>query len=299
MIVAGSLKAGDCPVPDAGGPSITRADGHPVANAGDPSTMTWDNRSTPEGDVHPMSRVEASLDLLRPEGPVPPSEAPFGLDAAALESALADGPEPYDPLEEPALEKKSPALAAIYSLLLPGMGELYAGGFSSGKYFLMAEGALWLTYGAFTLHGSSQQDDARAYALSRAGIDPAGKDDQFYVDIGNFMTTEDFNEKQLRDRQPELLYSRAEGEGWTWESDPARQAYKDERLSSEHTYNNRKFIVAAILVNHIASAINAARVAVAHNSALDRALGELSFGASVLGGIHQPHGLLLTVRRGI
>jgi hypothetical protein len=36
--------------------------------------------------------------------------------------------------------KKSAGLAALYSLVLPGMGELYAEGFSSGKYFLLAEG---------------------------------------------------------------------------------------------------------------------------------------------------------------
>jgi hypothetical protein len=244
-----------------------------------------------------LTRAEASLDLIRPATTLTAAEVP-GVTGAV------DGEAPfevllYDPLDEPALEKKSPALAAIYSLLLPGMGELYAGGFSSGKWFLMAEGALWLTYGAFTVHGNSQQDDARTYAVSRAGIDPAGKDDQFYVDIGNFLSTEEYNEKQLRDRQPELLYSRAKGEGWTWESDATRGAYKDERLSSEQTYNNRKFIVAAIVVNHIASAINAARSAVAHNSAIDRALGELRIDAGVLGGFYQPHGILVTVRRGI
>lgn len=247
----------------------------------------------------PMSRAEVSLDLLRSAAAVEPVDAPFHPEAAAFHGVLTSEAAPYDPLEEPAQDRKSTALAAIYSLLLPGMGELYAGGFSSGKYFLMAEGALWLTYGAFTVHGNSQQDDARTYAISRAGIDPSGKDDQFYVDIGNFLTTEEYNDKQLRDRQPDILYSRAEGEGWTWESDAARGAYKDERLSSETTYNNRKFVVAAIVVNHIASAINAARAAIRHNSALDQALGELTFDASVLGGVYQPHGLLVTVRRGI
>ena len=228
-----------------------------------------------------MTRAEVSLDLMRSVE-----------DAAPGTSAL-------DELTETSDDRKSPALAAVYSLLLPGMGELYAGGFSSGKYFLMAEGALWITYGAFSVHGSNQQDDARTYAVSRAGISPDGKDDQFYVDIGNFLTTEEYNDKQLRDREPELLYSRAEGEGWTWESDAARQAYKDERISSEQTYNNRKFVAAAIIINHVASAVNAARAAVAHNSALDKALGDLTFGASVMGGVHQPHGLLITVRRGI
>jgi len=254
----------------------------------------------------PMRRAEASLDLMRSAfrtdfeaASLDPEASSIDAQAAAFNAALNADFAEYDQLTDLSQEKKSPALAAIYSLLLPGMGELYAGGFSSGKYFLIAEGALWLTYGAFSVQGSNQQDDARTYAVSRAGILPDGRDDQFYVDIGNFLTTEEYNDKQLRDRQPELLYSRAEGEGWTWESDAARAAYKEERLSSERTYNNQKFIVAAIVVNHIASAINAARSAVSHNSALDKALGELYFDATVLGSVHQPHGLLLTVRRGI
>ena len=39
-------------------------------------------------------------------------------------------------------EKKAVGLAVVYSLVLPGMGELYADGFSSGKYFLIAEGVV-------------------------------------------------------------------------------------------------------------------------------------------------------------
>jgi hypothetical protein len=37
-------------------------------------------------------------------------------------------------------QRKSPALAILYSILLPGMGELYAGDYSSGKYFTIADG---------------------------------------------------------------------------------------------------------------------------------------------------------------
>jgi len=45
--------------------------------------------------------------------------------------------------------KKSVVLAVVASLILPGMGELYAGSFESGKYNLIAEGGLWLTYSGF------------------------------------------------------------------------------------------------------------------------------------------------------
>ena len=91
------------------------------------------------------------------------------------------------PQDAPAAEKKSVGLAAFYSLLIPGMGELYTGAFgSSGKYFLAAEGVLWLTWGAFDVYGNSLRNDSRAYAVSHAGADVTGKNDQFFVDLGNF-----------------------------------------------------------------------------------------------------------------
>ncbi len=196
-------------------------------------------------------------------------------------------------------EKKPVGLAAIYSLLLPGMGELYADGFGSGKYFLIAEGALWLTYAAFDVYGSSLQDDARAFAVSHAGVDRSGKDDQYYVDIGNFLEINQYNEKQLRDREPERLYDPNAGFAWRWESDAARAAYREQRISSENMFNNRRFVVGAILINHIASAINAARSAISHNKNVESGQAELSFKAEVMGGFSNPHGILITITKGL
>ena len=41
---------------------------------------------------------------------------------------------------------------------------------------------------------------------AHAGVDATGKNDDFFVNIGNFMTVEEYNEKRLRDREPEKLY---------------------------------------------------------------------------------------------
>ncbi len=180
--------------------------------------------------------------------------------------------------------RKSVGLAAIYSLLLPGMGELYAGGFSSGRYFLAAEGAFWITYAAFEIRGNELRDDARSFAVVHAGVQPAGKDDQFFVDVGNFANTAEFNDKVLRDRNIDRVYNPAAGYGWQWDSEASRMAFKDQRIVSENAYNNRKFVVAAILINHVASAINAARIAVAHNNALVQLLDGVDLHAEVIGG---------------
>jgi hypothetical protein len=192
--------------------------------------------------------------------------------------------------------KKSVGLAAVYSLLLPGMGELYAGGFASGKYFLLAEGILWLTYAAVDIHAGSMREDARVYSVVHAGVDRSGKDDQFFVNVGNFATVDDYNDKKLRDREPDLVYNPANGYNWRWDSEASRLTFRDQRVASEDMFNNRKFVGAALLVNHVASAINAARAAIAKNSALDQALGDLRFETRILGGWEG--GVMLTVSRG-
>ena len=194
-------------------------------------------------------------------------------------------------------EKKSVGLAAIYSLLVPGMGELYAGNFDAGKYFLMGEGLLWLTYTTFEVYGNSLRDDSRSFAVSRGGVNPSIDDDQFYIDIGNYSDVGAYNEAQLRERNPDKLYDPAAGYAWRWESDAARLAYRDQRIDSENMYNNRRFVVGAILINHLASAIHAARGAILHNKSVGEQSGEIRFKAGVLGGLTHPHGIVVTVSR--
>lgn len=225
------------------------------------------------GEPESLTRYQARLDLL--------SAAP-----------AAPAPDQITPV--PA--KKSVGLAVLYSLLLPGMGELYADGFSSGKYFLIAEGTLWLGYAAVEIHANDLRDGARAYAAARAGVDVTGKNDDFYVNIGNFLTVEEYNEKRLRDREPDKLYDPLTGYGWRWDADASRLAYKDQRIASENMYNNRKFIGAAILVNHLVSAINAARTAIAYNRAREEdVLGSLQLSSRMFTDAAGAHGVVVTL----
>ena len=214
------------------------------------------------------------------------------LDLLSVSPAMS----PQAPLNS-TTSRKSVGLAALYSLAVPGMGELYAESFSSGRYFLAAEGLLWLTYAVFDVHATGLQNDARAFAAAHAGVNPAGKSDQFYVDMGNFLTVSDYNAKKMRDRSPDLLYDPAAGYNWTWDTDQNRGMFRDQRITSENVFNNRKFVLAAVLVNHVASAINAARAAIAHNKEADASLGDLRLEASVMGGWLHPHGILFTLSR--
>jgi hypothetical protein len=209
-------------------------------------------------------------------------------DASANEDPLLQSSTP---------RKKTTGLAAIYSLLLPGMGELYAEGFESGKYFLIAEGALWLTYASFEIYGNQIADDARAYAQAHAGINLVRKDEQYFVDIGNFRNITEFNQKQLRDYEFSRVYSNTALYHWEWDTEASRALYRDQRVASDNMLNNRKFVIAAIVINHIGSAINAVRSAINYNKSLDEQLGSLSMHAEVLGGLVHAHGIKVTLTK--
>lgn len=176
--------------------------------------------------------------------------------------------ETIDDLMAGSKEKKSVFLAIVSSLVIPGLGELYAGSFqTSGKYNMMAEGGLWLTYAGFRLHGNWLRQDARLLAVGHAGTDFSGKDDQFDVNIGNFTSMDEYNQTKLRNREYDLVYSDSRY-NWQWDSDVNRARFKDLRLSSDKAYNNAKFVIAAVVINRVISAFSAGRAAAAYNRSI-------------------------------
>lgn len=165
--------------------------------------------------------------------------------------------------------KKSVPLAVALSLLLPGMGELYAGDYSRGKYLTSAEGFLWLTYTSVHLYGTWLKNDARLFASRNAGVKLAGQDDKYFVDIGNYADIYWYNERKLQDRQDDKLYDPASTYFWQWNNEASRQKYRNIRIKSDEVFNSRQFIVGAILANHIVSAINAGMLASKINKEAD------------------------------
>ncbi|HTP80316.1 MAG TPA: hypothetical protein VMM57_07930 [Bacteroidota bacterium] len=164
-------------------------------------------------------------------------------------------------------DRKSVTLAVVYSLLLPGMGEWYAGNFESGKYSLIADAALWGTFAAFRIDGGWIRSDDHAFAMEHSGASFAGKGDQFDVDIGNYLSTAAYNESKLQQRQFDQLYLDP-SYAWSWDSDADRQKFKDTRIRSDAIYQSAKFSIAALAVNRLLSAFAAGRAAAAFNRSL-------------------------------
>lgn len=204
--------------------------------------------------------------------------------------------EPTDVSDPGAREKKTIALAALYSLLLPGMGEIYAGDDGSGKYFTIAEGALWITLGSVHWYATWLQNDARAFAGQHASVVTENKTDQYFVDIGNFSNTYTYNQGVLRAREYFKTYDPNSNFAWNWDSDASRAQFRDMRIAGDEMFNNTKFIAAAIGLNHLISAVNAGRIALAYNKMIDQAA-LIDVHAGVMGTLLHPHGVVITLTK--
>ncbi len=169
-------------------------------------------------------------------------------------------------------QKKKTGLAIIYSLLLPGMGELYAGNYSSGKYFTIADGVLWGTLIGVSAYANNQEENYRAFAETYGGVDLEGKDSKYFADIGNYLDIYQYNRRQELDRNFEEIYNLPE-DYWNWHIQATRSEYRTMWKSSESANNSTRFIIGALILNRIASMINAIRLVNAHNNNLKKDLG--------------------------
>ena len=174
--------------------------------------------------------------------------------------------------------KKSAGLGILYSLLLPGMGELYADGYSSGKYFTIADGVLWGTFIGMNVYANWQEENYKSYAASNAGVNNEGKDVAYYATISGYLNIDDFNNEKALERNFNEMYNE-EIYFWKWETTDERKTFRSLWTSSEQTTNDIRFVVGALILNRVASAINAARLVAAYNKSIEEE--EMSWNVSV------------------
>lgn len=192
-----------------------------------------------------------------------------------LNSGLQLQPEIF--LDQPG-EKKT-GLAILYSLLLPGMGELYAGDYSFGQYLTIADGILWGVLFGFDIYGTRMESNYKNFAETKGGANIEGKNEKYYADLGNYLDIEQYNRRQELDRNFAGVYD--DSYYWKWDSQEERREYRRMWKSSENAYNNIRFAAGALILNRIVSAINAVRLTVKHNRNLEQQTSwNISFGVN-------------------
>jgi hypothetical protein len=161
-------------------------------------------------------------------------------------------------------EKKSPALAILYSALLPGMGELYAGNYSLGQYLTITEAVLWGTYIGIEKYGDWKKESYQSYAKSAGGVDLTNKNEEYFAKIADYRDIVQYNEEMSAQRNFKAMYN-SESHYWNWATTSERRTYRSMWVSSQVSYNNLRFVVGGMILNRIASIINAVRLVTAYN----------------------------------
>ena len=162
-------------------------------------------------------------------------------------------------------QKKNAGLAVIYSFLLPGMGELYAESYSSGKYFTFADAALWGVYFGMNYYANNKKDDYQAYASSNGSVNNSGKDDEYYAAIGVFSSIEVYNNIKALERNFDKMYDPGKYY-WKWGTNEERKTYRNLWTASESAFNNLRFVAGALILNRVVSVINAIRLVSKYNN---------------------------------
>ena len=178
----------------------------------------------------------------------------------------------------PTYEKKSTGLAVLYSLILPGMGELYGGDYSTGQYFTIADGVIWSFFAGFSIYGNDKKSDYRSFAQASGGVNLNGKNDTYFANIGLYQSVSEYNTAQELNRDFTSTYN-VETDYWNWGSTSTRKEYRGLWSSSENAFNNVRFAVGALVLNRIVSAIFAVRAVNRYNKQLSNDVSwRLNFG---------------------
>ncbi|MDE2997509.1 MAG: hypothetical protein OXU79_00350 [Gemmatimonadota bacterium] len=157
---------------------------------------------------------------------------------------------------------KSPAGAAALSLVLPGLGEFYAGGRRSARFFLVTEGILWSGMATFRFLESYRVDAYHAHAAAHAGIRLKNMPESFIKEVGDF---ESIYERNRRERflagEHADLRTETDDRIWEWDTEASRIEFLELRSKATSAEQKAFLFIGGLIFNRFASALNAASIA--------------------------------------
>ena len=162
--------------------------------------------------------------------------------------------------------------AMLYSLIAPGMGEMYTQNYSKGAMFLAAETAIIFSYFRMQSERDWAINSYKQYAFSIVGV-PKDMDDTYYQLIQNYISSEEYNDDIIRDARNYFLIYLTDPEGyeayleaylipeensWHWGNNEQWSEYIKLRLKKQDYEIYSNFAFAAAILNRIISVIDSA-----------------------------------------
>ncbi len=163
--------------------------------------------------------------------------------------------------------------ALLFSLLLPGAGELSLGARGRAAGFFVAEGLIWTHYVWFQAAGRLRRDDYIEQAQLNAGVGVDSGEDTYWKIVGQYERSsgsglgsyEEDVRREARDLHPDdpaaqdayVLQKLPSGDqAWAWNSPELQKAYRGTRASSNRAFDRAKYSFAAAILNRLVSAVD-------------------------------------------
>ena len=145
----------------------------------------------------------------------------------------------------------------IKSFLVPGWGQNELGYKSRSKKYIYVEVGILLSLYTSSKYSNEIKRNYIAYAAKHAGIVTTGKDREYWVDIGNFNTLNDYNSEHLRNREVGELYPQTQKWNWNWDTSKNRKYFESRRIQSDKMKLFSTFAIGGLFLNHFVSSIDA------------------------------------------
>lgn len=166
---------------------------------------------------------------------------------------------------------RSRNLKAIgYSILLPGLAQYKMGRKTRGLAFMTAEVAVWAAFANFRVRGEIRKDSYIELAELQGDVQNANeRDDDFYRQIGSWLSSDDYDELVQRDARAlfgDDLAAREEyfdanrtpaDDRWEWGTITALLRYREKRSDSQRAFKRSRDMMGIAVVNRLVSMIDA------------------------------------------
>ncbi len=177
----------------------------------------------------------------------------------AFEAAL-DQPAPTS---APLVQSSPPNVykAALFSALIPGWGQAYAGRNTRALVFGTIEAGIWISYATFKVQENTRADRAIEYAVATAGASQGGSDD-YYSAMALFMRADgpgqwnEFVRRRERDTGEVVGVEYTGDDVWAWPTLDHFTRYRDLRAGSLEAGERATNMLAVAIVNRIASVVD-------------------------------------------
>ncbi len=166
------------------------------------------------------------------------------------------------------------AQALLRSMTIPGWGQATLGHRTAGAVFAVAETGVWGSFIAFRIQEQLRRDASIRTARIFAGIDLAGRDEEFLRIVGSYASSDEYNRLVvMRDAANQFYndpdayrayiakYSLSGTNGWTWQDEASFLRYGAQRKDSQRAALRANTALALAIANRLLSILHVARIA--------------------------------------